>query len=140
MPPPKVLRHIRKAEARSSVPPLTSLSGVAALSPVVEGGHALDEHAGIGMLRATEEVPNRSILDDDAVLHDDDPVDHLRHETHVMPDHDQAAAHLLLDAAEGLHDLTLGDHVERAGGLVGDDQSRLHRDGDGDAGALLHAA
>ena len=91
------------------------------------------------MLRRAEQVADRRILGDPAILHDDHAVGDLGHQAHVMADQDQAAADPLLHAAQRLHHHPLGDDVECAGRLVGDDQARLQRDGDGNAGALLHS-
>ena len=92
------------------------------------------------MAGSLEQLAHRGVLDDEAVAHDDDATGDLGHQAHVVPDHDQAAAHFLLHEAQGLHHLALVQDIERAGRLVRYDQARLQRDGDGDAGPLLHPA
>jgi hypothetical protein len=51
-------------------------------------------------------------------------------------DHDDADALVLGRGHEQLHDLVSGDRVERAGGLVGEDQARPGDQRAGDRGAL----
>ena len=92
------------------------------------------------MLRGGEEPGRRRVLDDPAILHDDDPVGGLGHQAHVVADDHHAAADALLRRVQGLDDLALRDHVERAGRLVGDDDLRVQHHRDGDADPLLHAS
>ena len=99
-----------------------------------------DEVARIGVLRRLEDLADVAVFDQDSVLEDGQLVHALRHQPHVMADQDQARTDLGLDVLEGLHDVPLGDDVERAGGLVGDDEVGREGHAHGDADPLLHAA
>ena len=107
---------------------------------VVEAGQALDQRVRVGMLGVGEHLADRADLDQPSRIHHRHLVDELRHQPHVVADQDDRGADLLADAIDRLHHLALGDHVERAGRLVGDDHLRAQQDADGDADALLHAA
>jgi len=102
--------------------------------------HALDQVAGVGVLRRLEQALDRPPLDHLPLAHHDQLVDELRHQSHVVADQHQPGAASLLHVLERLHDQPLSHHVEGAGRLVGDQQLRVEADGDGDAGALLHPA
>ena len=58
----------------------------------------------------------------------------------VVGHEDQRHAQRLLEAHDEAKDLGLDRHVERRGGLVGDEQARLAREGDGEHHALALAA
>ena len=91
--------------------------------------------------RAGAEQPaGRGLLDDLARVHDDHLVGVGRGQAQVVADQDQRHAELGLQLEQQLHDLRLGGHVERGGGLVGDQQPGPAGQRDRDHDALPHAA
>ncbi len=75
-----------------------------------------------------------------AVVHDEHAVGHFRHHAHIVGDEDDRHVHFFLQLADKLKYLRLNGHVERGGGLVGNEQGRLAREGHGDHDALAHPA
>jgi hypothetical protein len=75
-----------------------------------------------------------------AMTHDGDPVGKLRHDREVVRDEQQAHLLLLHQLSQQVEDLCLDHDVERRGGLVGNEQLRLHRAGHGDHHPLALAA
>ena len=102
--------------------------------------HGGDELAGVLVLRVLDDLADRTELDELAQFHHREVVHRLGHQPHVVADEDEARADLALNLAQGLHDLALGDDIERGGRLVGDDEVGFQADADGDADPLLHAA
>jgi hypothetical protein len=75
-----------------------------------------------------------------AAVHHEHAVGNFGHHAHVVRDEEHAHAHLLLQLADELKDLRLDRHVERGGGLVGDQELRLAGERHRDHHALAHAA
>ena len=73
-------------------------------------------------------------------VHHRDAARHLGDHAHVVRDEHQRHAALLLQRAQQVEDLRLDRHVERGGGLVGDQQPRIAGDRHRDHHALVHAA
>ncbi len=112
--------------------------GLAAhLAELGDGG---EQHAGVVLARAPEDLADRAFLDDPAAIHHHHAVGHLRDDRHVVGDEQHRHAVLALQAVDQGEDFGLDRDVERGGRLVGDQQPRLagHRHGDDDA--LAHAA
>ena len=107
---------------------------------LAELGDGRQERPGIVLLRRGEDVGDRALLDHVAAVHDDDPVGHLGHHGHVVGDEQHRHAVLALEPVDQGQDLGLNRHVERRGGLVGDEQARLAGHRHGDDHALAHAA
>ena len=99
-----------------------------------------DQHLRVGMLRRGDDLRDRRDLHQAAGIHHAEPVDELRHQSHVVADQNDRRAKFLLHAGKRHHHLALHHDIERAGRFVGDDHLGAQADGDGDAGALLHAA
>ena len=106
----------------------------------LHGGSGGEQAAGVGMLRAYEEVARRGRLDDRAVLHDGDPVGDLADDGQVVRDEEHGEAVAIAQFAEKMEDLGLYGYVEGGGGLVGDEQARAVDDGHRDEDALALAA
>ena len=92
------------------------------------------------MLRLADEPRRRAALDDPAVAHHDDVVDHAGHEGEVVADEDQRRAVLDDELGEQVHDLGLHGDVEGGRRFVGDQQRRPAGEGHGDADPLALAA
>ena len=90
-----------------------------------------------GML---EDVLQRSGFHDLAGVDDGDLLAHLRHDAEVVGDEYGRGFVLLVQRAHQVQHLGLDGHVQRRGGLVGQQQLRGTGQGDGDDHALLHAA
>ena len=92
------------------------------------------------MLRVLEDRPGRPFLHDAARVHDDDAIAKARDQSHVVGDQDHGRAQLATEVAQQLDDRCLDGHIERRGGLVGDEQGRLVGHAHRDHRALAHAA
>jgi hypothetical protein len=90
--------------------------------------------------RPRVDVVDRRLLDDLARVHHRDAVRDVGDHAHVVRDQDEAHVALLLELGEQAHDLRLHGHVERRGGLVGDQHLGVERQRHGDHDALAHAA
>ncbi len=127
------LAHVLRVEQGIAL----AVEGVAVLDVV---GHGGDQLAGVGVLRAVEDLVGGADLHAPALLHDGHPVGDLGDHAEVMGDEHHRHAELALHPLDELQDLLLGGHVERGGGLVGDQQPRLQGQGHGDHHALALAA
>ena len=101
---------------------------------------AADQAAGVGVPGVVEDVVGAALLDHAAGVHDGDAVGHLGDGAHVVGDHHDGHAELLLDVAHQVEDLGLHGDVERGGRLVGDQHLRAAGDRHGDHHPLAHAA
>jgi hypothetical protein len=115
--------------------PRQGLAGEAA-----QARHGGQERAGIGVLRGGEDVAHPGLLHLLALPHHHHVVGHLGHHAHVVGDEDHGGAHLGLQVADDVEDLRLDGHVERRGGLVGDEQFGVAGQRHGDHHPLAHAA
>ena len=79
-------------------------------------------------------------LDEQPALHDRDAVAEVGDDAEVVRHEQHRHVALGLQVAQQIEHLGLHRHVERRGGLVGDDQVGVGRDGPGDQHALRHAA
>ncbi len=98
------------------------------------------QRAGVGMQRTRKQRRRIRRLHYAAGIHHQDAVAQARHHPQVVADEQQRRA---LFPAQGVHepqDLRLHGHVERGGGLVGDDQRRIKGQRHGDHHPLAHAA
>jgi hypothetical protein len=116
--------------------PDDGLQGPAALG---RGGQGREQLAGIGMQRLAEEVFPVAGFHQFAGVHDPHPVGHARHHAQVVGDQQHAHAAARLEIGQQIEHLGLDGHVEGRGGLVGDQQAGVARQGDGDHHPLLHA-
>ena len=81
-----------------------------------------------------------SLFDDAARVHHRDAIGGFGDDAEVVRDQQQREVELFLHIAQQLEDLRLHGDVERGGRLVGDDERRPARQGDGNHHALPHAA
>ena len=79
-------------------------------------------------------------LHDLAAVHNDDTVRHLRDHRQVVGNENEGGVLLLHQLVHELEDLGLDGHVQGSGGLVGDDEFGVGRQGDGDDDPLTHTA
>ena len=87
-----------------------------------------------------EDLLRRALLNDAASVHDDHIVRHFGDDAEVVRDEHDRGIDLILQIAQKVEDLRLDRHVERRGGLVGDDELRAARKRHGDHDALAHTA
>ena len=106
----------------------------------VQPGQGAEEPDRVRHPGAVEDVVDVARLHDAPGVHDGDAVGHARHDAQIVGDHDDPGAGLPLGRAQHVEDLGLDGHVQGRGGLVGDDEVGVVGDGDGDDGALAHAA
>jgi hypothetical protein len=98
-----------------------------------------DQAARVRVGRSAEEGRHVALLDDLAGIHDGHPVAHLGDHAEVVGDEDDRRAGLVPEVAHEIEDLRLDRHVERGGGLVGDQQLRFASQRHRDHHALSHA-
>ncbi len=108
--------------------------------PMVGIGQGLDQAERVGMQRAREQQVRRRPLHDAAGIHHDDVVRDLGHHRQVVADELDRHADAHLQFQHEIEDLRLDGHVERGGGLVGNQQLRLAGEGHRDHRALAHPA
>ena len=106
----------------------------------VDAGDRAQQPPRVGVLRVVEDLVERPLLDDPARVHHRDPVGDVGHHAEVVGHEDHRGARLLAQLADALEDLGLDRHVERRGGLVGDQHRRVAGEREGDHHALAHAA
>jgi hypothetical protein len=92
------------------------------------------------VLRVVEDLVERAVLDDAARVHHGDAVRDVGDHAEVVGDQDHRGAGLRAQVAHLLEDLRLDRHVERRGGLVGNQDRRIAGECEGDHHALAHAA
>jgi hypothetical protein len=99
-----------------------------------------EKRTGIGVFPLGQDLRGRAGFHDLALVHHRDAVGHAGDDGEVVGDEEKA--HLLLghEVLEQVEDLRLRGDVERGGGLIGDQEPRVQRDGRGDADALPLAA
>src|SRR3990172_4849645 len=97
---------------------------------------ALEEHLGKRVLGRIEDLLGRSLLDEHALLHEQDAIGCLAGEVHLVGDHDHGGA-LVGQLFHDVEDLSDQRRVERAGRLVEEEHLRLHGQGPRDRHALL---
>ena len=105
-----------------------------------EARHGIEQGAGVGVLRARENLCDRALLDLAAGEHHDDPVGDLGDHGHVVGDEQDRHPDLLLQELDQVEDLGLDRDVEGGRGLVGDQQRRAAGERHRDHRALAHAA
>ena len=114
------------------------LTGLAAQH--IARGLGVQQQAAVGMLRCGEQGLAVSLLDDFPGTHHADPLGDTAHQVEVMADQQQRHAQALLQGLEQQQDLALHRHVQRRGGLVGNQQFGLAGQGHGDHHPLALAA
>ncbi len=97
---------------------------------------AVDQPAGVVVLRRGEHLAHGALLHQVAVLHDGHTVGEAAHQLQVVGDEQHGHARLALEIGQQLQDLPAQRHVQRRGGLIGQQQARPAGQGHGDHGAL----
>jgi hypothetical protein len=92
------------------------------------------------VVRRGEQGVGRGLLDDLAGVHHEHAPRDLGHHAQVVRDEHERGAEPALHVGEQREHLRLDGHVERGGGLVGDDHGGVHHERHGDHHALAHAA
>jgi hypothetical protein len=105
-----------------------------------QAGHRLDQAPRISMTRRDEDVGGQTLLDDLAVLQYHDAVGAVGRHSQVVGDQQHRDAGVPDQALHVIQDPPLHGDVERAGGLVRDEQLRRPGERDGDQHPLAHAA
>jgi len=89
------------------------------------------------VLRGGEQLGHGCGLDELAVQHHGDAIGEVGDHAHVVRDEHDGRALFVAETPQQLEDLGLNRHVERRGGLVGDDDLRPQRERHRDHDALL---
>src|SRR5579884_2488073 len=103
-------------------------------------GQTRNQHLRIRMQRLAEDITDRPNLDQPPTIHHPNAIDKLCHQAHVVPNQKHRRLQALLHVTERLHDLSLNNHVERTGRLIGNNDLWPHGYTDGNTDTLLHAA
>jgi hypothetical protein len=106
----------------------------------VDPGDGAQEPDGVGHARPVVDVVDRADLHHAAGVHDRHPVGEPGDDAEVVRDEDDRRAGDLARGPQHFEHLRLDGHVERGGGLVGQDHVGVVRDCHGDHDALAHAA
>ena len=89
-----------------------------------ESWHGIEQFTGVVGPGSVKQRLCRRGFDQPAVPHDDHAVGNFRDDAHVMGDEDDGGARGFLQIADQVENAGLDGHVERSGGLVGDQQTR----------------
>ncbi len=106
---------------------------------VGDGGGG-DEALRVGVQRAGEDGVGGPLLDEPAAVQDRDAVGDLADDGEVVRDEQAREAEPRPQVGQQVQDPRLHGHVERARGLVGDEEVRPEGDGTGDGDALTLTA
>ena len=107
---------------------------------LVELGDGRQQRLGVGHLHLVEQHRGGRRLDDSSGVHHGDVVGSAGDDAEVVRDQDDGHVALTLLLGEQVEDLGLHGHVQRRGGLVGQEQLGPAGEGDGDHDPLAHAA
>ena len=110
---------------------------------LVEGvglGNGGQQRPGVGVQGTPVQLLRGSHLHQTALVHHPDAVGEVLHHRQVVGDEQDGQIHLLLEAVEQVDHLGLDGHVQRADGLVGNDEGGVHHQRPGDAHPLALSA
>ena len=94
----------------------------------------------VRMTRVTQDIGDRTFLDDTSGVHDGDAIGNLRDDAEIMGDEEKRKIELAPQFLQQFEDLLLNGDVERGGGLVGDEHAGIGGESHGDHDALAQAA
>ena len=100
----------------------------------------MQQRTGVGVTGFTNQGSGGALLHNATGIHHGYAIGHLDGGTDVVRDKNHRQAHLFLQLAKQQQDLDLHCGVQRGGGLVGQQQLGLASQGQGNHGALAHAA
>ena len=100
----------------------------------------MQQSTGVGVPGLAHQGAGRPLLHNAAGIHHGNAIGHLDSSTDVVRDKNHRQTHLFLQLAKQQQDLDLHCGVERGGGLVGQQQLGPTGQGQGNHGALAHAA
>ncbi len=112
------------------------LGEFASFSAGVEAGDGAEKAEGVGVFGVAVEVFGGCHLADLAGVHDADAVGVSGDDSEVVGDHEEGGAELLGEVLHQFQDLGLDGDVERGCSFVGDEETRVAAEGDGDHDAL----
>ena len=95
-------------------------------------GATVDQSPGVGVLRRPEHRHRGAGFDHPPLLHHGHAVGETSDQRQIMGDQQHRHAELALQRVEQQNDLALNRHIERGGGLIGNEQLRLAGERHGD--------
>ena len=105
-----------------------------------EARHGCQQCAGVLHAGGRKKVGGAGLFHHPAALHDDHPVGHLGHHTHVMGDQNDRRAEITLQIAQQIQHLALHGHVQRRCRFIRDQHLRAQRQRHRDHQPLAHSA
>ena len=99
-------------------------------------GLAGDQAARVGVLRVGEHLGHSALLYQHALLHHRHAVGKAAHQVQIVRDEQHGHAGLALQVRKQIQNLPAQRHIERCGGLIGQQQLGFAGQGHGDHGAL----
>jgi hypothetical protein len=98
--------------------------------------HRREEGERVRVLRASDHLLDRTVLDDAPQVHHGDAAAHVLDDGEIVRDEEEGHTGSGLEVGEEVHDLALGRDVERADRLVEHDQLRVEHERARDRDAL----
>ena len=110
------------------------------LAPLFQRGDGGNQPLGVGVQGMGQHLLGFAAFHHPAGVHNVHPAAHLADDAQVVGNQQHGGAHLPVHVPDELHNLGLDGHIQRGGGLVGDEQLRLVHQGHGNHHTLAHAA
>ena len=117
-----------------------ALNGGQPAALLAEGRHRIEQRLGVVALGTGKQLLLVRLLHQPAIVHDDDAVSDLVHDTEIVGDEQDGRADLVVQALQDFQHLALHGNVEGRRRLVGDDELGPAGDRHGDHDALALAA
>ena len=117
---------------------LTLDHGKARLALASDRGNGAQQGAGIRMLGAVENLIDGGVFHHLPAIHHHHTVGDARNHAQIMGDPNDRHAKFLLQILHQLNNLCLNGHIQRCGGLIGDQKVGLTGQGDGNHDPLPH--
>src|SRR4051794_1215878 len=101
-----------------------------------DGWVGIQQRAGVVVLGVLQHLGCKALLDDPAAVHHRGTIGYVTYDAEVVADEEQRHAEVTPQIVEQVEDLRLNEHVQRADGLIRDDQARARGERRRDRDAL----